>query len=221
MTSRPRSGHRTSSIRAVAVTAALLTAAAASGCSGGNSTAADPEPSASTPTPTRDSVAPTTDPVLQMPRSAPVRVRIPAIGVSSRLMRLGLMDDGSLEVPPGAYPAGWYTGAPTPGELGPAIIAGHVNWNEDAGVFQDLSDVRPGDRVVVSRSNGSAAVFSVVRVEDYPKSAFPTRAVYGNIAHAGLRLITCGGFDEQTDRYDDNTVVYAELVTARSAPPAA
>ena len=206
----------------MAVAAALLTAVATSGCSG-DSTAADPEPSAPAPepTPTRADVGPTADPVLQMHRSAPVRLRIPAIGVRSHLMRLGLLDDGSLEVPPGAYPAGWYTGAPTPGELGPAIIAGHVNWNEDVGVFEHLDDLAPGDRVVVSRENGSTAVFRVVRVEEYEKTAFPSRAVYGNIDHAGLRLITCGGLNDETNVYEDNTVAFAELVAARPARPAA
>lgn len=199
--------------------AALLTAVATSGCSS-DSKAAAPEQSGPTPKTTPSSPAPPADSVLRMHRSAPVRVRIPAIGVSSALMRLGLDSDGTLEVPPGAYPAGWYTGAPTPGELGPAIIAGHVNWNEDAGVFEHLNDLRPGDRVVVSRSNGSAAVFRVSRVERFAKSAFPSRAVYGNIDHAGLRLITCSGLDEQTDLYEDNTVAFAELVTARRARPA-
>ena len=62
-----------------------------------------------------------------MTAAAPVRLQIPAIGVDSELMGLGLQTDGTLEVPPGGFPAGWYTGAPTPGELGPAIIAGHVD----------------------------------------------------------------------------------------------
>ncbi|HUX71136.1 MAG TPA: class F sortase, partial [Cellulomonadaceae bacterium] len=65
-------------------------------------------------------------------RSAPVRLQIPAIGVDSSLMALGLNSDGTMQVPPSGFPAGWYTGAPTPGEIGPAIIAGHVDWNGPA-----------------------------------------------------------------------------------------
>lgn len=152
-----------------------------------------------------------------MARSVPVEVRIPAIGVHSALMGLGLEDDGTLEVPPGAFPAGWFTGAPTPGETGPAIIAGHVQWNAESGVFKRLDDLRPHDRIVVDRANGSRAVFQVTRVEEYAKSAFPTDLVYGNIDHAGLRLITCGGLDEQAGTYEDNTIVFAELVAARTA----
>jgi len=128
-------------------------------------------------------------------------------------MDLGLEDDGSLEVPPEGFPAGWFTEAPTPGELGPAIIAGHVDWGGDPGVFYDLRQLVPGDEVTVSRQDGSTAVFRVTRVDRYPKDDFPTELVYGNIDHAGLRLITCGGsFDAQARSYVDNIVAFAELV---------
>ena len=76
----------------------------------------------------------------------PVRVEVPSIGVDSTLMDLGLTSDGSLEVPPSGFPAGWYTGAPTPGELGPAIIVGHVDWAGKAGVFYRLRSIHPGAR---------------------------------------------------------------------------
>ena len=148
-----------------------------------------------------------------MGRSAPVRVRIPAIDVDADLMRLGLRDDGTMEVPPAAYPAGWYTGAPTPGEMGPAIIAGHVRWNGQAGVFEDLGDLRPDDEVTVARKDGSSAVFRVTRVERFRKDRFPTDVVYGDIDHPGLRLITCGGYDRQAGTYGANVIAFAELVS--------
>jgi sortase (surface protein transpeptidase) len=156
-----------------------------------------------------------------MRRSAPVRVDIPAIGVRSRLMGLGLQDDGTMEVPPGAFPAGWYTGAPTPGELGPAVLAGHVRWHGDVGVFADLGALRRGDEVRVSRADGSTAVFRVTGSEQFDKGAFPTERVYGDIDHAGLRLITCSGSDGR--RYRANLVVLAQLEgsarTGRRVPP--
>jgi hypothetical protein len=149
--------------------------------------------------------------------SRPVRVLIPAIGVDSELMDLGLQADGTLEVPPTGFPAGWFTGAPTPGELGPAVIAGHVDWGGAPGVFFRLSEVAPGDEISVVRADGSTATFRVQRVEQFPKHAFPTDAVYGDLDHAGLRVITCGGsFDRQASSYEDNTVVFAELVVAAS-----
>lgn len=145
-------------------------------------------------------------------RSVPVRLQIPAIGVDSTLMPLGLNPDGTMQVPPSGFPAGWYTGAPTPGELGPAIIAGHIDWN-GPGIFYELRRVVPGDMISVTRADARVAVFRVTRVGQYPKDAFPTSLVYGNIDYAGLRLITCGGlWDAQAHHYTDNTVVFAELV---------
>jgi sortase (surface protein transpeptidase) len=147
-----------------------------------------------------------------MATSTPVRLQIPAIGVDSELMALGLQGDGSLEVPPQGFPAGWYTGAPTPGELGPAIIAGHVDWDGSPGVFFALRDLAPGEEVIVEREDGSTALFRVQSVQQFPKESFPTDAVYADIDHAGLRLITCGGsFDPQARSYRDNIVVFAEL----------
>lgn len=153
-----------------------------------------------------------------MPESEPVSIEIPSLGVSSEVMALGLQPEGSMEVPTGAYPAGWYTAAPTPGELGPAIIAGHVDWNGDPGVFFELHKLTPGDDVTVRRHDGSTALFRVDNVSQYPKNEFPTEAVYGNIDHAGLRLITCGGiFDRSAHSYVDNIVVYASLAGSTPA----
>lgn len=146
-----------------------------------------------------------------MVRSTPTRLRIPAIGVDSGLMELGLQEDGTLETPPDGFPAGWFTGAPTPGELGPAIIAGHVRY-VTPGVFERLSGLRQDDLIVVNRKNGSTARFRVARVQHFAKSAFPTKRVYGDIDHPGLRLITCGGLDASTNKFDENVVVFADLV---------
>jgi hypothetical protein len=151
-------------------------------------------------------------------RSEPTHMDIPVLGVSSTVMELGLQADGSMEVPPGAYPAGWYTHSPTPGELGPSILAAHVDWNGEPGVFVDIRELQSGDEVVVTRQDGSTAIFSVDRVDQYPKDSFPTGAVYGDIGHAGLRLITCGGdFDDDAGSYVDNIVVYASLMRSFQA----
>jgi LPXTG-site transpeptidase (sortase) family protein len=146
-----------------------------------------------------------------MRRSTPIRVLIPAIGVDSSLIRLGIKRDGALQVPPNGFPAGWFTGAPTPGEKGPAVIAGHVHWSGRAGVFARLGKLRPGDRIAVTRQDRTTAVFRVLRVKQYPKSTFPSAAVYGDIDSAGLRLITCGGLDYVSRKYEANLVVFATL----------
>ncbi|PZA23117.1 class F sortase [Modestobacter versicolor] len=151
-------------------------------------------------------------PVLQLPASDPVRVRIPALRVSSTVMDLGLERDGSMEVPPGAYPVGWYDGSPTPGELGPAVLAGHVDWGGEPGAFYGLRELLPGDEVVIDRADGTTATFRVDRVEEHDKDAFPSDDVYGDLPYAGLRLITCGGaFEDDSGDYEDNVIVFASL----------
>jgi sortase (surface protein transpeptidase) len=150
-----------------------------------------------------------------MEASAPVSVSIPSIGTQSTLLKLGLQDNGSLEVPPGdpGSPASWYTHSPTPGERGPAVLLGHVNsYGGGPGVFAQLRELNAGDTIEVTREDGTTAVFMFDRGEQYAKNAFPTQAVYGNTEGSELRLITCDGYDPATGEFDDNYVVYAKLV---------
>jgi len=155
-----------------------------------------------------------TGPVL--PESEPVEVFIPRLGVQSSLVGLAVDGAGAMEVPQDPALAGWYTRGPSPGALGPAVIAGHVTWNQVPAVFFRLGQLRRGDLVRVAREDGTAAIFSVSRMARYDKTRFPTRAVFGNIDHAGLRLITCGGrYDGVSHRYSDNVVIFATLVDVR------
>ena len=149
-----------------------------------------------------------------LPESAPVRVRVPSAGIDAPTTGLGLRPDGSLDVPSEAPTAGWFTGGPTPGETGPAVIAAHVNWRGRPGAFASLGSVRRGAQVLVDRADGDTAVFVVDLVREYPKSVFPTGDVYGDLDHPGLRLITCGGdFSTERRSYRDNIIVFASLRT--------
>ena len=198
--------------RAGVATLLAMIVVGTAGCSGGAAGVGGPGTAGSSTTPTSREAAPRAVESPHLARSVPVRLQIPAIGVDSGLMELGLKADGSMQVPPSGFPAGWYVGAPTPGELGPAIIAGHVDW-KGPGVFYDLHRLKPGDLVTVTRKDGRKPVFRVTRVQAFPKAQFPTKAVYGNIENAGLRLITCGGtFNSRTGHYEDNIVVFADLV---------
>jgi sortase (surface protein transpeptidase) len=150
---------------------------------------------------------------LFLPRSEPTGVIIPTLDVNVRTIELGLRPDGTMEVPANGALAGWYSGAPTPGELGPAVITAHVRWKGERGAFAHLAKLDPGDQIGVRRADGSTVLFEVLRVEQYAKDRFPTDEVYGDIQAAGLRLITCGGdADPETGDYPDNVVVYAGLV---------
>ena len=153
---------------------------------------------------------------LSLPESDPVSVSIPRIGVRSTLVQLGLDKDGEMEVPKDPGLAGWFSRGPSPGALGPAVIAGHVTWDGEPAVFHRLGSLQRGDQVTVSRKDGKAAVFTVSRVTRFSKSQFPTEEIYGAIDHAGLRLITCGGtYDAARHRYLDNVVVFAKLESVR------
>jgi sortase (surface protein transpeptidase) len=153
-------------------------------------------------------------------RSVPVHLDIPAIGVSTSIMALGLDADGTIAVPPlrRDAPAGWYRYLATPGEVGPAVILGHVDTARDGpAVFYRLRDLRRGDTIAVRRLDGSTAVFTVSQVTRYPKHAFPTEAVYGAVDHPALRLITCGGsFDPIHRQYRGNVIAYAALTATTS-----
>lgn len=154
-----------------------------------------------------------------LPAARPTGVRIPGLGVShGKPVHLGLNADGTMEVPRTAAAIGWYAQSPTPGARGPAVLAAHVTYNGVDGVFRRLADMKRGDKIEVTRTDGRTAVFTVHKVGQYTKEKFPTEDVYGNLDHAGLRLITCAGpFDPETRRYPDNIVVFAKLTDVRQA----
>lgn len=162
-----------------------------------------------------------TSPTLQVPVSTssagkavtdPVHVSVPRIGIDSSLQRLGLLKDGSLQSPTKWGVAGWYARGVRPGEIGPAVVAGHVDSTEGPAVFFKLRQMRTGDQIVVTEQDGSTIHFTVTDVRSYPKKMFPTAAVYGPTALPELRLITCtGDFDRAAASYLSNLVVFAVI----------
>jgi hypothetical protein len=157
-------------------------------------------------------------PVRPLVHAIPVHLTVDRLGIDTDLMSVGLNPDGTVEVPPdtSGAPAGWYRHLAAPGETGPAVILGHVDSRSGRGVFYPLGASRPGDEVVVSRADGTRAVFRVDRVATFPRTDFPTDQVYGAIGHAGLRLVTCGGaYDRENGGYQHNVVVFASLAGAQ------
>jgi hypothetical protein len=213
---RPSRRHVTRLIAIVGVVLTIAAVTTAAGVVWGRG--ADGPPAASAAP-----AASTTPPRAPAGRSAPVgrpvapvrplAVRIPAIGVTSTLVPLRLDRAGALQPPADFGRAGWYVGGPAPGEQGPAVIAGHVDSRAGPAIFFRLRELRPGDAVLVNRSDGRTARFRVVEVQRYPKNAFPAARVYMPTPDAALRLITCGGsFDYSRRSYRDNIVVYAVAV---------
>ena len=205
---RARGGRRLaapSPLPALLALALLVTGCAAGPSEPSAAPATSPPPAEVAPGPRE----PGPEPVL--PRGArPEAVAIPAIGVSSPLVRLGLQPDRRMEVPEDYSVAGWYTGGPRPGDRGPAVIAGHVDSRTGPAVFYRLGELRKGDLIVVSYPGRAEARFRVERTERHPKRAFPTARVYGDTAGPALRLVTCGGsFDQASGHYRDNVIVFA------------
>lgn len=156
-----------------------------------------------------------------LPRSLPVSIAIPAIGVHSVLMVVGRNRDGTIQVPPLDDPpltneAAWYEFSPIPGQPGSSIIEGHVDSARDGpSVFFRLGALRPGDLVKVTLADRRVAVFKVTGVRLYPKARFPGAVVYGGNGYPSLRLITCGGaFDARARHYLSNVVAFASLVSS-------
>ncbi|MGH3609471.1 MAG: class F sortase [Pseudonocardiaceae bacterium] len=186
--------------------------------------APQPSPTAAAPPGTQPHVpappvpaAPLSTPVL--PASRPTFIRIPAIKVSSPVNSVGLNPDDTMEVPqpgPRYNQAAWYRLSPTPGEIGPSVIIGHIDSaKEGPSVFFELGALKPGQGIEVDRADGTTATFEVDAVESLPKHSFPTSTVYGDTDFAALRLITCGGsFDRSTGNYLNNTVVFAHLLAS-------
>ncbi len=158
--------------------------------------------------------------ILATARSTPVELTIPAISLTVSLSTLGLNADGTVQVPTDIQQPGWYGLGPSPGEIGSAMILGHVDSSEGPAVFFKLRSLVAGDIVNTSLADGVIAEFKVTSVAMYLKTDFPDQAVYTSHGDSALQPVICGGaFDTQTGHYLSNIVVYTSLVAL--IPPAA
>jgi LPXTG-site transpeptidase (sortase) family protein len=145
--------------------------------------------------------------------SEPTHIHIPRLHLDAPIQATGQKSDGTLEVPKATDTVGWYKNSPTPGELGPAVIAGHVDSTSGPAVFWRLGELQVGDTFEINRADGSLITFKVDAIKQYSQDNLPADEVYGDIDYAGIRLITCSGtFNRQTHHYTDNTVVYGSVV---------
>ena len=151
---------------------------------------------------------------VQKPR--PVKILIPAIGVSAPVIPLGLNPDRTLEVPKDYGDTGWFTRGPEPGEPGAAVITGHVDSKRGPAVFYRLRQLRRGDLITIVLKDRTTVRYVVRSSKAVPKNRFPTKLVYRKTPYPALRLITCdGAFDTSTGHYRDNYIVFATLAERR------
>ncbi|WP_405509233.1 class F sortase [Streptomyces cyaneofuscatus] len=152
--------------------------------------------------------------------AAPRSVEVPSVGIDAPVVRRGLDRDGAIDPPPYDLPqtAGWYGKGTEPGAEGAALLVGHVDTETKPAVFYGLSAVRPGEKVKVTREDGSVAEFTVDDVQVVTRERFDAEKAYGPRVdgRAELRLITCGGkYDQKSRSYTANVVVSAYLTGAR------
>jgi Sortase domain len=171
----------------------------------------DPPPSTQTPGPTVG--APHQHPLSVSP---PRRIEIAAIHVRSAVIAVGKNRNGTLEIPqpgPDLDKAAWYDRSSTPGRVGPTVIVGHVDTTAGPSIFFDLGNVRPGNRIRITRADQTTVTFVVNGVRRYSqKSNFPTALVYGgDLSRPTLRIVTCTNFDHETRHYVGNLVVFAHM----------
>jgi LPXTG-site transpeptidase (sortase) family protein len=175
--------------------------------------AASPTTNATRAIPDKPTPSRTTGGVSNGASVRPVRLRIPTIGVDTQLETLGVTRLGRLRPPVDPQRAGWFPGSAVPGELGPAVVAGHRDSKVGPAVFWHLTDLRLGDTLIVTRSDGVSVRFQVAQIRRVPRASFPTEQVYGATPDSMLRLITCGGlYDHIHGRYLDNVLVVALAV---------
>ena len=205
--------------RALVASVVLAAALGLTGCAAAAPSArSTPAPSASVH-PDAAKAAGFQDPAVETGRTStadrPVRIVIPAIGVNASLIDLARGADGVLAAPPSTEldRAGWYAKGTVPGRIGPAVIAGHVDWVDRVAVFHRLDELHAGDAITVVMDDGSKVRFAVDDVRTVSKLHFPTAAVYGPTPDPQLRVITCGGpWDDARNIYSENVVVSASEV---------
>ncbi len=173
-------------------------------------TATPATPAAAVTTPAQSKVT-----IPSVGHSRPLVLIIPALGIRTKVGTLGLQPDHEVMVPTNTHTVGWYRDGPTPGQVGSAVILGHVDSYLGPGTFFYLKNLKAGDPITLDLANGAVTHFVVTKVVQYAKTSFPDRLVYGSHGIRALQLVTCGGtFDHATGHYESNVVVFSHLVSA-------
>lgn len=142
----------------------------------------------------------------------PIRLAIGELGVDAPVEPYGVdVRTRQMDVPDNVRDVAWYEHGPVPGESGSAVLAAHVDLaGQGPGVFFNLKDMQPGDRIIVSFNDGTKENFTVQARETYDKDGLPLDVIFSREGPPVLTLITCGGgFSASSRSYDSNVVVYA------------
>ena len=173
-----------------------------------SSAAEVPEPTAS-PMPTAPTVPPSL-PAVSLPRS----IRIPDLGITARVRAVGLDAARAVEVPDDISEVGWYEYSAAPGSAaGASVIVGHRDGRVDGhGAFYGIASLHEGDRITITRDDGSTVAYRVTALRALQKSVFAEHAeqIFALDGPPRLRLISCGGYyDADRGGYQSNVIVTA------------
>ncbi|MDQ1386025.1 MAG: hypothetical protein QOG65_3404 [Actinomycetota bacterium] len=143
--------------------------------------------------------------------SPPVELELTGVTRGASVVPVGLdPGTGDLAVPGSATSVAWYEGGPAPGQYGIAVLAAHVDWHGQRGVFFNLRRVHVGDTAKVSLASGRTERFTITRRAQVAKTDLNRLLVGSRVGPPQLVLITCGGdFDWHTHHYADNVVLFA------------
>ena len=140
----------------------------------------------------------------------PLRLSIPRLAVDAPVISVGLTSQMAMDVPQLAEQVGWYEYSARPGMKGNSILAGHLDWFGQPGVFQRLIDMRKGDSVAVRGADGQERMYIVEWTNEWPLASAPVGTIFEPVEQPALTLITCGGrWNQATQRYDTRVVVRA------------
>ena len=147
-------------------------------------------------------------------KELPMLLEIPSIGVKAKVQQVGLNSKKEMDVPSNEVDVAWYDLGPKPGEIGSAVIAGHLDDRTGKpAVFWDLDKMTTGDHIYVTDGNDNKKSFQVVSTERYKTGGAPLEKIYGASDGVYLNLVTCGGvWDKAKDNYAERFVVFTEYV---------
>lgn len=122
-------------------------------------------------------------------RLAPAtQLSIPAIGLNVPVEEVAsAVVDGRWSWPVPLDAAGHHLGTANPGEPGNVVISGHVNTRAGAGIFAQLSAVKPGDLITLKSASGEFS-YRVDAITVVPESDV---SVLAQGSDEELTLITC------------------------------
>ncbi len=145
--------------------------------------------------------------------SLPTHLVIPSLGIHAHIQYVGENASGNMRAPNNFTDVAWYEYGTVPGNVGSAVIAGHVdNGLGLDGVFKHLSGIALGADVSIETAGGAVLHFKVSDIEVYPYQNVPSTLFTQNDA-ARLNLITCdGSWVPGGNTYDQRIVIYTRLV---------